>query len=143
MILKNMNFLRHFQYFYQYHSYSFSIQRQCTSRLASPFQPIRQYLPTKDAICHTCPIVQQTNLICFHHSRSGLRHLSHRSTGKSSDIKKCRAKLRALSKSTHQELQNEPAHDIAVRLPQNPFLASLWIGSGLGDPEAGQKGILG
>ena len=34
-------------------------------------------------------------------------------------------------------------HDIAVRLPQNTFLASLWIGSGLGDPEAGQKGILG
>ena len=30
-----------------------------------------------------------------------------------------------------------------VRLPQNPFQASLWIGSGLGDPKAGQKEILG
>ena len=69
--------------------------------------------------------------------------LSHRSRGKSRDVKKCRAKLRALWKSAHQELRNEPPHDIAVRLPQNPFLASLWIGSGLGDPEAGQKGILG
>ena len=52
---------------------------------------------------------------------------AHRSGGKSRDIKKCRAKLRALWKSAHQELRNEPPHDIAVRLPQNPFLASLWI----------------
>ena len=32
---------------------------------------------------------------------------------------------------------------LGVQLPQNPFLANLRIGSGLGDPEAGQKGILG
>ena len=86
------------------------------------------------------------------------KNRSHRSRGKSRNVKKCRTKLRALWKSARQERRNEPSqcgapHDIAVRLPQNPFLVSLWIGSGLGDPEAdwvglgdleaGQKGILG
>ena len=40
-------------------------------------------------------------------------------------------KTEALWKSVHQELQNEPPHDIAVWLPHNPFLASLWIAQGV------------
>ena len=67
--------------------------------------------------------------------------ISHRSRGQSRDVQKLQGETE--DKSANQELRNEPPHDVAVRLPQNPFLASLWIGSGLGDPEAGQNGILG
>ena len=45
--------------------------------------------------------------------------------------KQCKWNPRSPWKTAHQELRNEPPHDIAVPLLQNPFLASLWIGSGL------------
>ena len=67
---------------------------------------------------------------------------SHRSDGKVRMVKKCRTKLKALWERSHQELRNEPPHDIAHPLPQNPFLASFWIGSGLGWPER-DFGIVG
>jgi len=57
-------------------------------------------------------------------------------------VKKCRTKLKALRERSHQELRNEPPHDIAHPLPPNPFLASLWIGSGLGWPER-DFGVMG
>ena len=60
---------------------------------------------------------------------------AHRSRYQSRDVKKCQWNLRAPWKSARQELRNEPPHDIAVWLPKNPFLASLWIRSGLGWPE--------
>jgi len=54
----------------------------------------------------------------------------HCSDSKVRMVKKCNAKLRALWERAHHYLQNKPPHDIAVPLPQNPFLArpaSLWI----------------
>ena len=61
--------------------------------------------------------------------------VTHRFRGQSRDVKKCQWNLRAPWKSARQELRNEPPHDIVAWLPQNPFLASLWIRSGLGWPE--------
>ena len=55
----------------------------------------------------------------------GLQKTAHRSRWQSRDVKKCQWNLRAPWKSARQELRNEPPHDIAVWLPQNPFLASL------------------
>ena len=78
----------------------------------------------------TSKIVHCVKLISSHLWPSITRGWTHRSGGKSRDVKKCRAPW----KSAHQELRNEPPHDITERLPQNLFLASLWIG---------QKGILG
>ena len=46
---------------------------------------------------------------------------THHSRGQSRDVKKSKAKLRVPWKSAHQELLNEPSHDIAHRLPQNPL----------------------
>ena len=40
-------------------------------------------------------------------------------------VKKCKANLKALWECPRQELQNEPPLGIAVRLPQNPLMASL------------------
>ena len=41
-----------------------------------------------------------------------------------------------------KSFETSPPHDIAVPLPQNSFLASLWIGSGLGWPER-DFGVMG
>ena len=60
---------------------------------------------------------------------------THRSDGKVRMVKKCRTKLKALWERSHQELQNEPPHDIAHPLPQNPFLASLIQTRSRGWPE--------
>ena len=57
-------------------------------------------------------------------------------------VKKCRTKLKALWERSHQELRNEPPHDIAHPLPQNPFLASLIQTRSRGWPER-DFGVMG
>ena len=50
-------------------------------------------------------------------------------------IKKCNPNLKVPWKRAHQELRNEAPLDMSVWLSQNPFMASLWIRSGLSWPE--------
>jgi len=57
---------------------------------------------------------------------------SHRSRGQSRDVKKCKRKMRALWKPVLQELRTKPPIVIAHPLAQNSFVASPWMGSGLG-----------
>ena len=77
----------------------------------------------------------EQNTTKCHHEHS----FSHRSREKSRDVKKCKAKLKAPWKSAHQELRNEPPHDIGVRLPKKSFsgqpMDRVWIRGSRGWPE--------
>ena len=61
--------------------------------------------------------------------------VTHCSDSKVRMVKKCNAKWKVLWEQAHRDLRNKPPHDIAHPLPQNPFLASFWIGRYIGWPE--------